>query len=136
MKTTNYYNTLIEIAEDCPTTAGVVPPMRGDKKSVANYQFEMLFEQPYQFTSDEVIFDIYAERKGIPMVERKAAREQFFSKGQPCLRTSPLAKRYGWGVHSNSDGKVALFSADSVEYTKFLSDSNVEKTKAMRSKRK
>ncbi|MGH1366540.1 MAG: DUF6157 family protein [Calditrichia bacterium] len=135
MKTTNYFNTLIEIAEDCPTISGVVPPLRGEKKSVANYQFEMLFEHPYQFTSDEVIFDIHAERNKIPMAERDAAREQFFSKGQACLRTSPLAKRYGWGIHSNAKGKVALFSADSDEYAN-LQKTSVERVKAMRSKRK
>ncbi|MFO7540636.1 MAG: DUF6157 family protein [Chloroflexota bacterium] len=38
MTTTNYFNTLIEIAEDCPATVGEIPPVRGGKKSVANLQ--------------------------------------------------------------------------------------------------
>jgi len=136
MKTTNYFNTLIEIAEDCPAISGIVPPMRGEKRSVANYQFEMIFEQPYELTSDELIFYIQAVRKEIPESEQGAAREEFFSKGQPCLRTSPLAKRYGWGIHSNAEGKVALLSADSDEYADLLNDESVTKIKALRSKRK
>ena len=136
MKTTNYFNTLIEIAEDCPAISGIVPPIRGGKRSVANYQFELIFEQPYQLTSDELIFYIQAVRKEISDAERDAAREEFFSKGQPCLRTSPLAKRYGWGIHSNTDGKVALLSADSEKYADLLADSSVAKIKALRSKRK
>jgi len=37
MKThsTNYQNTFIEVAEDCPINTGNEPPTRGDKKSVA-----------------------------------------------------------------------------------------------------
>ncbi len=34
--TTNYQNTFIQTAEDCPATTGEIPPMRGDKKSAAN----------------------------------------------------------------------------------------------------
>ncbi|WP_262888194.1 DUF6157 family protein [Chryseobacterium gallinarum] len=53
-----------------------------------------------------------------------------------CLRSSPLAKRYGFGFHHNSEGKVALFPVESKEYQQFLNDNSVKKTKAMRSKRK
>ena len=30
--TTNYHNTFIEIAEDCPATQSEVPPLKGKKK--------------------------------------------------------------------------------------------------------
>lgn len=133
--TTNYENTLIEIAKDCPTDAGIIPPVKGDKKSAANHQFEMLYDHPYQYTSDEVLFSVYATRKGIDPLEREEAKQAFFSKGQPCFRASPLTKQYGWGVHSNQDGKVALYGADSSEYHKLVADDSVKKVKAMRSKR-
>jgi hypothetical protein len=32
MKTTNYQNTFIEIAEDCTAKMAEVPPQKGDKK--------------------------------------------------------------------------------------------------------
>ncbi|MCB0188546.1 MAG: hypothetical protein KDE31_29950 [Caldilineaceae bacterium] len=136
MHTTNYINTLIEIAEDSMATAGTVPPVKGDKKTIANAQFELLEAHPYDNTSDDLIFGIFAERNGIADEEIDEERSRFFAKGQPCLRTSPLAKSYGWGIHSDGEGKVALIAADSVEYQALVADPAVTKVKAMRSKRK
>ena len=45
MESTNYFNTFIEIAEDCPVNFGEIPPVKGDKKTVANLQYEMLVEK-------------------------------------------------------------------------------------------
>lgn len=135
MSSTNYFNTFIEIAEDCPTTIGETPPFRGNKKSVANLQFEMLVEQPYKFSSDDVLFSVFATRKQIPEGALQEERERFFSKGQPCFRASPLTKRYGWGIHSNEKGEIAMFGVDSEEYRRFVADESVIKKKAMRSKR-
>lgn len=136
MHTTNYINTLIEIAEDSTATVGIAPPVKGNKKTIANTQFDLLDEHPYEYTSDDVIFGVFAARNEIAAEEIAAERERFFAKGQPCLRTSPLAKSYGWGIHSDSEGKVALIAADSVEYQALVADQAVTKVKAMRSKRK
>lgn len=134
MHSTNYFNTFIETAEDCPVAAAEIPPLKGDNKSVANLQFEMIVEHPYRYTSDEVLFSIHALRNGITG-RLEAAREEYFSKGQACLRASPLAKRYGWGIHHNAEGKVAVYPAGSEEYQRFLEDNAVKKVRAMRSKR-
>ncbi len=135
MESTNYYNTLIEIADDSPIQSGEVPPIKGDKRSVANLQFEMISENPYVYTSDDVIFTVFAMRKEIPSNDLDRERQHFFSKGQPCFRSSPLTKRYGWGIHSDADGKVAIFGVDSKEYADLVKDQKVAKKKAMRSKR-
>ncbi|WP_420627377.1 DUF6157 family protein [Candidatus Leptofilum sp.] len=135
MHSTNYFNTLIEIAEDSPATQGNVPPIKGNKKSVANLQFEMLHEHPYEYTSDDVLFAVFATRKEIPKENLAEQRHLFFSKGQPCFRASPLTKQYGWGVHSNADGKIAIFGVESEEYHQLVEDVTVTKKKAMRSKR-
>lgn len=134
--TTNYYNTFIEIAEDSLINHGEVPPVKGEKKSIANYQFDMLVDAPYKYTSDEVFFAIHVARKEIHKNEVATQRSSFFSKGKPCFRASPLTKRYGWGIHSDDDGKIALYGADSAEYNKFLVEDSVKKVKAMRSSRK
>ena len=136
MHTTNYYNTFIEIAEDCPTDKGEMPPIKGEKKSVANLQFDMLYEHPYEYTSDEVLFGVFAIRKEIEKGELDEQRDHYFSKGQPCFRASPLTKRYGWGIHSNEEGKIAMYGAETEEYRQFLADKSIKKVKAMRSKRK
>ncbi len=133
--TTNYSNTFIEIAEDCPVDEGAVPPVKGDKKSVANLQFEMVIDEPYQHTSDDVIYTVFARRNDVTESEWEEQRKAFFSKGQPCLRASPLTKTYGWGVHSDANGKVALYAAGTPEYERFLADDAVVKVKAMRSKK-
>lgn len=133
--TTNYKDTLIQIADDCPAAEGTMPPIKGDARSVANMQFDMIYNNPYKFTSDDILFQIYAERNGVGKNELEEAREQFFSKGQPCLRTSPLAKRYGWGIHSNSEEKVALYGSETEEYKKLVADERVKRVKAMRASR-
>lgn len=134
--TTNYQNTFIEVALDCPASAGEMPPLKGDKKTIANYQFDMLFEHPYEYTSDDVFFKVFAIRNEIPENEWKEARDMFFSKGQPCFRSSPLTKRYGWGVHSDANGKVALYAMESKAYQELLENGEIKKVKAMASKRK
>lgn len=131
--TTNYINTFIEIAADCPVTKTENPPVKGDVKTVANIQFEILSKHPYKFTSDDVLFQVYADRNDLTKSEYKNAREQFFSKGQPCFRASPLTKRYGWGVHYNEEGKMAIYSAGSPEYEKFAKDKTLKVIKAMKS---
>jgi hypothetical protein len=133
--TTNYFNTFIEIAEDCPIDQAEIPPIKGDAKSVANLQFEMINKNPYKFTSDDVLFQVFADRKELVEEEMATARKAFFSKGQACFRASPLTKRYAWGLHSNSEGKIALVAAGTDEYERLIKDPNLKKYKAMKSKR-
>lgn len=133
--TTNYHDTFIEIAADCPAAAGEIPPRKGDTKSVANIQFEMISKNPYKFTSDDILFHVFAERHNLAPSEMEVEREKFFSKGQPCLRASPLTKRYGWGVHSDKKGRVALFGCDTSEYQKLSGDDSLQVVKAMKSSR-
>lgn len=133
--TTNYNNTFIEVAEDCPALQGTIPPQKGDTLSVANIQYQMIAGHPYKYTSDEVIFQGYALKNDIAASEQETACTQFFSKGQACLRASPLAKRYGFGIHHDAEGKVALYGRESEAYQRFCADKDIKKVKAMRSKR-
>lgn len=136
MESTNYFNTLIEIAEDCPIRYGDMPPVRGEKKSIANLQFDLLYDHPYKYTSDDILFTVFAMRKEIAKADMEEERQRYFSKGQPCFRASPLTKRYGWGIHANAEGKIAMIASDSAAYQQLLQDDSVMKKKAMRSKRR
>lgn len=136
MHTTNYYNTFIEIAEDCKVTQGEMPPIKNEKKTVASLQFDLLFDHPYAHTSDEVLFNVFAIRQEFTKSELAEQKELYFSKGQPCLRASPLTKSYGWGIHCNADGKVAMYGAETEEYRSFIANDSIHKVKAMRSSRK
>ncbi len=131
---TNYYNTFIAIADDCPTAQGEVPPSKGDTKTAATLQFEMVSQNPYTFTSDDVLFHVFAYKNDLTESEYDEARNRFFSKGQPCFRASPLTKRYGWGVHSNQDGKIALFGVETEGYQQCATDANLKVVKGMKSR--
>ncbi|QKZ14325.1 DUF6157 family protein [Spirosoma sp. KUDC1026] len=135
LHTTNYINTFIEVADDSPALQGEIPPRKDGTLSIATRQFDLIRENPYQFTSDDVLFAIHAQKNDLADSEHPEARQQFFSKGQACFRSSPLTKRYGWGVHSNEAGKIALYAIDSAEYTRLANDATLKHVKAMRSKR-
>lgn len=135
MHTTNYVNTFIEVADDCPVAKAELPPKKGEKLTVANLQFDMLYDHPYRYTSDGVIFDTHALRREIPKNEWPEARTIFFSKRQACLRSSPLGKRYGWGIHHDENSRVAIYPRESAAYAKFIKDKSISHVKAMRSKR-
>lgn len=132
MHTTNYSNTLILVSEDCDAPAGQVPGRAG---TVAALQYEMLKDAPYTMTSDDLVFEVHAHRTGIAEAGREAARAVFFSKGQPCLRASPLVKTYGWGVHHDDKQRVALVDTRSARYAELIEDDSVTKVNGMRSKR-
>lgn len=132
---TNYLDTFIQIADDCPATIGQIPPKKNDVISVASRQFELVSKNPYKFTSDDVLFLIYAERNDLTKSEFVEARRQFFSKGQPCFRASPLTKRYGWGVHCDKSGRIAIYGCETKEYKSFSQDPSVTVIKAMKSKK-
>lgn len=139
MHSTNYFNTFIEVAEDCPAAAASVPPERATA-SVAELTFRMISEAPYRHTSDDVVFTVWADRRGVPEADRDQAREQFFAKGQPCLRASDLGKRYGWGLHCDAGGRVALVPVGSDEYARLAAGHAPDGTpvavvRAMRSRR-
>lgn len=131
--TTNYKETFIEIADDCPANSGEIPPTKSEAKTAATIQFEMVSKDPYKYTSDDILFQVFAHKNDLTKSEYKEAREKFFSKGQPCFRASPLTKRYGWGVHNDKDGKVAIFGAESEQYKKLTKDKTLKVVKAMKS---
>ena len=133
--TTNYTNTFIEVAEDCPVQSAEIPPIKGDNKTIANLQYEMVFNNPYKYTSDDVLFHCYTMRNSIPASEMEKSRQTFFSKGQACMRASALPKRYGFGVHHNEESKMAILPLESEEYKKLASDPKLKHLKAMKSKK-
>lgn len=141
MDNVDYTNTFIAQAPDAAAATGSSPPVNDAAPSVAARTFAMIAEHPYGFTSGDVIFTVWADRRGIPDADRAQAREEFYSKGQACLRSSDLGKRYGWGVHADAEGRIAVYAVDSPEYASFasgtspLDGSEVTVTRAMRSSR-
>jgi Family of unknown function (DUF6157) len=128
--TTNYRNTLIAVAEDCPVSTGVVPTGDG---TTAALLFAWISKEPYVHSSDDLLFRVFAERACLPQAKLAEARMQFFSKGQACLRAGALSKRYGWGVHFDAQQRVAMFAVDTPTYKQLAKTCTVKL--AMRSRK-
>lgn len=122
MKSTNYTDTLITASPDSPVSAGTIPEKPG---TVAAMQHALLAE-PYKMTSDDLLYASYRERGG------DKGRGEFFAKPQACLRASPLVKQFGWGVHHDGEGRIALLGMESAAYRQLLEDPAVAKTPGMR----
>ena len=98
----NYYATFISVADDCPATVAEEPPHRAGGLTAAQVHLQMARDEPYAHKQEQILFRAHLNSNGIdPHDEYEGGTRwtQFFSKGQPCLRTSALAKRYGWGFH-------------------------------------
>ena len=137
MDPVDYTDTFIACADDCPATVGQAPP--GDE-SVAARTWRMISEHPYRFTSGDVIFTVYADRQGVPQQSRSSARKEFYSKGRACLRSSDLGRRYGWGIHADANGRLALYGVGTARYSTLASGKGPRNTpikvvKAMRRSR-
>ena len=131
----NYFNTFIEVADDSPVSAAEVPPPRNGAKTIPLLQYEMIANHPYDYVQEDVLFATYTEHQEIPAAKRPAERKRFLAKEQPCLRSSALGKRYGWGIHNDASGKVALYAVESDEYKRLAADKSIKHLKALRSRR-
>jgi len=135
----NYFETFIQVAPDCPVMTAVVPTAKGEKKSVAVLEFELLSGKPYFYTQEELQFEVHVRHKNISASELKSRRKElwaeFFSKPHACLRASPLAKRYGWGIYFNAQGKTGIYPVESMEYAQYSTNKGIKQLLAMRRQR-
>ncbi len=123
----SYQNTFILVSPDCPATNGIVPVSAKETKPVHLIQYELLTEYPYKYDYPELLFETHIRHKQISAEELgrrgQEIRDELFAKKHACLRASALPKKYGWGVHYEEVGKIAIYGVDSLEY-KQLSESN------------
>lgn len=133
--TTNYVNTFIEVAPDCPVSAAQPPPTRGGAATIATVQYGLLVDSAYRYTSDELLVEVHLVRAGISASDRPAALAAFLARPQPCLRSSPLPKRYGWGIHHDSSARIALVALGSARYDELIADDTVRRVAAFASRR-
>lgn len=132
MHTTNYIETFITVSPDTAADAGMVPAKAG---SVAQLQHALLSANPYGMTSDDLLFEVYAQRNGIDEQGKAEARAAFFAKPQACLRASPLVKQFGWGLHHDAEGRVALHGVETGRYRELSEQPDIKTLRGMRSKR-
>jgi hypothetical protein len=128
-------DTFIEVAEDCPAVHAEVPPTRAGRATKAAIEYELIAGEPYGLTEEEVAFRTRVLMRDIPEADWPVERERLRSQKKPRLRVSALAKRYGWGIHVDSHGRVALVAVESAEYQRLAADPALRHVRAFRSKR-
>ena len=131
MHTTNYVDTLILPSEDCQAKVALVPSKAG---TVAAMQYERLSDG-YALDSDTLLVAVTGVRREVPEDEWAELRSEIFSKGQACLRASPLVKTYGWALHHDANSKVALVDPASERFQTLMEDTRIFKVRGMRSSR-
>lgn len=134
-------NEFVLISPDSDTTRAEVPVAKKDPPAVHVIQYELLTKRPYTLTFEELIFATHVRRLGLSQQEAKARRPEIwaelFAKSHACMRCSALPQRYGWGVHYDARGRIALYAVESREYKKFAAGKvkDVKLTPAMRRKK-
>ncbi|WP_138754620.1 DUF6157 family protein [Paenibacillus sinopodophylli] len=138
----NYYNTFITVSPDCPAEFAVVPPDKKSGRTKPSLEYELAAEQPYGYTQEELLYEVHVRHKSIApeeLAERGAElKEAFFSKPTACMRASMLPKKYGWGIHFNEAGKLALVPRESEQYHDFAAGkhASIKVLAGMRSSKK
>ena len=118
MENVDYTDTFITTAPDFVGDRATAPTKRAGKPTVASATYAMVIDDPYRYRASDVIFRVWADRQDLPESDRAEAWNRFYAKGRACLRASDLPKRYGWGVHSDADGRIALYPVESPEYAR------------------
>ncbi|MCY9140211.1 DUF6157 family protein [Peribacillus frigoritolerans] len=132
----SYKNTLITISEDSKVSSAKVPVIKNEKPTIAYIEHDLINNNPYKFTQEDVQFKTYLIKNQMEAENSAELREHFFSKSKACFRASPLVKNYGWGIHYNNQGKIAIYDVNSEMYNQLLKQDDITKLKGMRSKRK
>ena len=126
-----YHDTLITVAPDSTSGGGTVPA-----RGVAAFQYALLAGHPHEFTQAEVLFrTAHRDVPGDPQKLRAAHWDAFFAQPRACLRASPLPKSYGWGLHFDARGRVALIDMTAPEYRQLMETPSVKVVPALRSAR-
>ena len=127
-------NILIIPAADCPVSKAARPPEKPARPTRAEIEFRLLTQAPYALDHRAFSHAVHTEmarNAGKPALDY----ETFHQKGQPCMRASPLTKRFGWAAHYNADGYLALIDPDSDAFHRLASDPDLPQKPAMRTKR-
>ncbi|EAZ85665.1 hypothetical protein BB14905_13395 [Bacillus sp. B14905] len=129
----SYKNTFIKISGDSEVTSAVTPFPRNNKPTIASIEFDLIRHNPYKYTEEDVQFQTYLIKNQIDSDSLDEIRRNFCQKSKACFRASPLVKKYGWGIHYDDEGKLALYDVNSEEYEQFLHSGQITLLNGMRS---
>ncbi|WP_440890175.1 DUF6157 family protein [Vibrio sp. WZ-1] len=96
---------LILMSQDTIATQSEMPP---ESDAITRIVYEVLTEHPYRFTEPELHREVHYERRGM----------RHLKIGSYSIKRSNLLKKYGWGIHKDSDGRLALVASDTDKYVR------------------
>lgn len=134
-------STFVVVAPDCPAAIGTVPTTLGPNPTVAIVQYELLTTAPYTMTLEGLSFATHVRTLGLSPKEAETRaseiRGRLFAKPHPCMRASPLPKKFGWGVHHDAEGRIAIHGVETDAYRRYAAGSveGIAIVIAMRAKR-
>lgn len=140
----SYVDAFIRLAPDCDLKQAIDPTAKprakaDGKRTIAELEYVLLADAPYELTEADVHFAVHVARLGLSQEEfasqEKKLREEFFARPRACFRASPLPKKFGWGIHYDSQGRLAIYAVESDAYRRLASDPSLKQLAAMRSSR-
>lgn len=139
----NYYNTFITVSADCAVERGIMPPEKKSGRTKPGIEYDLVANQPYGYTQEELLFETHVRHKEIQQEELDERggelKDAFYMKPMPCMRASMLPKKYGWGIHFDAKGRMALVPMESPDYQHYLDEGGKGKLRlvpAMRNQKK
>lgn len=113
-------NTLITIAASS-SEKSIIPVSKSKKETVKEVVYRVLKENPYKFKQYELFYEVHINQlKKIRQLKLETYK----------LQRSELCALLGWGIHGDSEGRLALVAADSEEYKAMLSNKEIKKINA------
>jgi hypothetical protein len=93
--------------------------------SIAGLEHALLLGFPYRYTAPDLIVDVQRRHKNVHDAKLPAFRAWLLAKPQPCMRLSMLPKRWGWGIHFDELGRMAIDGAETSDYRHFAERSDL-----------
>jgi hypothetical protein len=118
-------NTLIMPSDDCDTPVAVVPAGKNKKNPIPVDWYQNLIKCPHKYTEREFRELVYFTIRG----DMTNKIDEYDS------RRSLLCRKYGWGIHFDGSGRMALLGRESKEFKTLSADPLVTKVRAFNAKR-
>ena len=119
----SYKSTLIEIGLSSRTTPTAPFRKQGDGETRDMVQYRVLVQNPYFYDYESFLHKVHVDERG-----KKNLKLDTYK-----LEACELAKRWGWCIHADEEGRLALVGYGSDKYNALLKDESIEQKQAYKS---
>lgn len=116
---------LITKSPDSKIKRAIHPANKRAHQTITQIYFEELIRNPYGFTEEELRHRVHVELR-----KRRDLKLKSYS-----IKRSELLKKYGWGLHVDSAGRLALVGCDGKRYKELTRNPRVLKISGYRTRK-